>query len=65
MSDMIFICNRGKNKGTIKIQLELRKDVVEAIKIKAKEFQGGKYSAKQIMENLLTNYVDGVNDGPG
>ena len=64
MSDVtVFMCKRGKRVDMKKIQLELRPDVLEKIKDHAKEFQGGKYTPKQIMENLITNFVDGVQAG--
>jgi hypothetical protein len=56
----IFSCNRGGGVKPVKIQLELPRETIEAYKIKAKEFEGGKYTAKQVMENMLRNWVDGV-----
>ncbi len=53
----VFVCNRGERKDLVKLQLELPKRVLERYKEMAKD---GKYTPKQIMENMLTNWVDGV-----
>ena len=55
----VFICNRGGVK-TVKVQLELSQATLDAYKERAKSFQGGQYSPKQIMENMLRNWIDGV-----
>lgn len=52
----VFVCNRGGLKP-VKIQLELDQWVFDAYKEKAKET---KYTPKQIMENMLRNWVDGA-----
>lgn len=60
MSDVtVFVCNRGVRNDTVKIQLEIPKRVLEAYKEKAGD---KKLTAKQIMENMLTNWVDGVGE---
>jgi len=59
MSTQVFICNRGGVK-TVKVQLELSQATLDAYKERAKSFQGGRYSPKQIMENMLRNWIDGV-----
>ena len=57
----VFICNRGgQAPDTVKVQLELPRWIIEAYKEKSKEFQGGKYTAKQVMENILKNNIEGV-----
>lgn len=43
----------------VKVQLEITRSTLDAYKAKAKEFQGGKYTAKQLMENMLRNWVEG------
>ena len=62
-----FICRRGGVRAdTVKVQLELPLRILEGYKEKAKEPVGNfKYTPKQIMENLLTNYIDGVKAGSG
>jgi hypothetical protein len=41
----------------VKVQLEIPTHILEAYKEKAKD---GKYTAKQIMENILCNWIEGV-----
>jgi hypothetical protein len=56
--EQVFICSRGAIKSTdIKVQLELRKETIDGFKEKSK---GTGYTAKQIMENILNNYIEGV-----
>lgn len=55
----VFICNRGGVKLT-KVQLELPRETIEKYKAQAK---GTQYTAKQIMENMLRNWADGVQAG--
>ncbi len=53
----IFICDRGVAKDLVKIQLEIPRRVLDAYKEKSKDT---KYTAKQVMENMLVNWIDGV-----
>lgn len=50
----VFIC--GQKPG-VKIQLEIPEYILEAYKEKSK---GSKYTAKQIIENMLINWINGV-----
>lgn len=52
----VFIC--GQKPG-IKVQLEIPEHILEAYKTKSKESKD-KYTAKQIMENMLINWINGV-----
>lgn len=52
----VFICKRGQ-PDIVKVQLELTKETLEKYKAKA---VGTQYTPKQIMENMLRNWVDGV-----
>lgn len=60
----VFICGRGnlRHKGK-KIQLEVKESTLEHFKERAKEFDSGRYTAKQIMENILNNEAEGVQAG--
>lgn len=59
MSDVtVFVCKRGGIK-TKKVQLELSEETLEKYKLKA---VGSGYTPKQIMENMLRNWVDGVEE---
>lgn len=51
----MIIC--GKDKTIKKVQLELPERIIKAYKEKSKD---SRYSAKQIMENMLINWIDGV-----
>jgi hypothetical protein len=63
MSDVtVFVCDRGGLKR-MKVQLELRPEALEKYKELAK--QNGNLTAKQIMENMLSNWVDGVQAAGG
>lgn len=55
----VFICKRShiKPDNIVPIRLELPRETLEKYKEKA---QGTKYTAKEIMENMLTNWVEGV-----
>lgn len=54
----VFVCNRSNSKkGLVKVQLEIPERVLEGYKAKSK---GTVYSPKQVMENMLTNWIDGV-----
>lgn len=55
----MFACSRGASKDLVKIQLEIPARILSAYKDKA---NGSRYSPKQIMENMLTNWIDGVSD---
>lgn len=58
----VFVCDRGTKKNTVKIQLEIPERILEGYKQKAK---GTVYSPKQVMENMLTNWIDGVKASGG
>lgn len=59
----VFACDRGaKKKNTIKIQLEIPERILDGYKQKAK---GTVYTPKQVMENMLTNWIDGVKASDG
>ena len=55
----VFICGRGATANLAKIQLEIPQRILDGYKDKAKESQ---YTAKQIMENMLINWIDGVSE---
>ena len=56
----VFVCKRGKKEPKVKIQLEIEMRIFDAYKSRSKEFQGGKYTPREIMQNVLTNNIDGV-----
>lgn len=58
MTVTIFQCNRGGVKAnTVKVQLEIPAETLEAYKKKA---EGTNYTPKQVMENMLRNWIDGI-----
>lgn len=58
MSDTtVFVCNRGREAAVVKVQLEIPEATLQAYKEKAKTTQ---FTPKQLMENMLKNWVEGV-----
>ncbi len=55
----VITCQRGK-ETTVKVMLELKPETLRGFIERSKEFQGGKYTAKQMMENVLNNQIEGV-----
>lgn len=56
----VFNCDRGAAAAKVKIQLEIPQATFDGYKEQAKTFQNGKYTPKQLMENILINHIDGV-----
>jgi hypothetical protein len=61
MSDdvTVFNCTRGGTGSIkpVKIQLEISQETFDAYREKAK---GSQFTAKQLMENMLRNFIQGV-----
>ncbi len=60
----VFMCKRGNSPdpSRVKIQLEISRSTLAAYVEKSNE-GGQSLSAKQIMENMLRNWVEGVAAG--
>lgn len=53
----VFVCKRDGGPVGVKIQLEIPQATLDAYKEKAK---GTAFTPKQLMENMLKNWVEGV-----
>lgn len=53
-NETVFVC---RPQPGVKIQLEIPQHIFDAYREKAK---GTKYTAKQLMENMLKNWIEGV-----
>lgn len=55
----MFLCKRnGTPTNTVKVQLEIRPETLAGFKQRAETLK--EYTPKQIMENVLNNFIDGV-----